>query len=103
MKIDATLKTVAPAQAKEAKGGKSHTLSRQPLSDRVRDEVELTADSARMRELESRLAEMEVTDPQKVEAIRQAIAEGSFKVDEEVVADAMIKEALDLLSHMPQR
>jgi negative regulator of flagellin synthesis FlgM len=97
------MKTVATGQVKEAKGGKSRTFSRQASSDRVHDEVELTADSARMRELESRLAEMEITDPKKVEAIRQAIADGSFKVDEEVVADAMIKEALDLLSHMPQR
>lgn len=103
MKIDATLKTVAPDKAKEVKGGKSRTLPGQPHTNRIQDQVELTGDSARMRELESRLADLEITDPQKVESIRQAIADGSFKVDEEVVADAMIKEALDLLSHMIKR
>lgn len=103
MKIDNALKTVAPAKAKEAKDGKSRTLTRQTGDARVHDEVKLTGDSARMRELEARLAELAVTDPQRIEAIRQAIADGSFKVDEEAVADAMIQEILENLSHMIKR
>jgi negative regulator of flagellin synthesis FlgM len=100
VKIDQTLKTVAPAKTKDIKGGKSSTLARSPLQDTVQDQVDLTGNSNRLRELENRLAQLEITDPQKIEAIRQAIAEGRFKVDDEVVADGMIKEALDFLSHM---
>lgn len=100
MKIDQTLKTVASTKVKEAKGGKSSTLTHLPHQDTVQDQVDLTGNSNRLRELENRLAQLEITDPQKIESIRQAIADGSFKVDDEVVADGMIKEALDFLSHM---
>ena len=98
MKIDQSLKTIAPAKAKEVKGGKSNTLSRQARQDTVHDQVDLTGSAARMQELEDQLAQLSTTNPQKVEAIRQAIADGTFQVDNEVVADGMIKETLDFLS-----
>ena len=100
MKIDQTLKTLSPAKVKDVKDGKSNILARSTQQDAVRDQVELTGDSARLRELEDRLAQLDISDPQKIEAIRQAIADGSFKVDDEVVADGMIQETLDFLSRM---
>jgi len=103
VKIDSTLKTDGPAKVKETKGGKSRVLARQLHQDGVHDEVELTGGAAKLQELEARLAELEITDPKKVEAIRQAIAEGTFKVDEEAVADALVNEAIELLSQQGKR
>lgn len=100
MKIDHSLKTEVPAKIKEAKGGKSRSLSRPTQQGGVQDEVKLTGDASKLGELEARLAELELTDPKKVESIRQAIADGTFKVDEEVVADALINEAIEHLSRM---
>lgn len=100
MKIDQSLKTVAVPKGKEVQGGKSRTLTRQSTSDRVRDQVDLTGDADRLRELEAQLSELDSANPGKIEAIRQALADGSFKVDTEAVADGMIRETLDLLSRM---
>ncbi len=103
MKIDNSLKTEVPGKVKDTKGGKSRTLVRQSDQDGVQDEVELTGNAAKLQELEARLSELEISNPQKVEAIRQAIADGTFKVDEELVADGLIKEAIDLLGSMSKR
>lgn len=103
MKIDSTLKTDAPTKTKEAKGGKSRTLTRPTQQDGIHDEVRLTGDAAKLQELEARLAELEITNPKKVEAIRLAIADGTFKVNEEAVADGLINEAIDYLSSMVKR
>jgi len=103
VKIDNTLKTEVPSKIKDTKGGKSRTLARQSDRDGVQDEVELTGNASKLQELEARLTELEISDPQKVEAIRQAIADGTFKVDEEIVADGLIKEAIDLLGSMSKR
>lgn len=103
VKIDSTLKTEALTKAKEAKGGRSRTLTRPTHQDGVHDEVNLTGDAAKLQELEARLAELEITDPKKVEAIRQAIADGTFKVDEEAVADGLINEAIEHLGDVSKR
>ena len=52
--------------------------------------------STRMQNLESRLASGEVFDTARVNAIKQAIGDGSFKVNAEAVADKMISSAYDL-------
>lgn len=103
MKIDSTLKTDGPTKVKETKEGKSRVVSRQLHQGGVHDEVELTGNAAKLQELEARLAELEITDPQKVEAIRQAIADGTFRVNEEAVADGLVNEAIELLSQQGKR
>ncbi len=103
MKIDNTLKTEAPAKVKDARGGKGRTLSSSAHPSGIHDEVNLTGDATKLRELEARLAELEITDPKKVESIRQAIADGTFKVDEEAVADGLINEAISHLSSLGRR
>ncbi|HNQ03472.1 MAG TPA: flagellar biosynthesis anti-sigma factor FlgM [Thiobacillaceae bacterium] len=98
MKIDSTPKVDGTTRIKETKGGQARALARRTQQDGVQDEVALTGNAAKLQELEVLLAEMELADPKRVEAIRQAIAEGSFKVDAEAVADALIKEAIELIS-----
>jgi len=60
----------------------------------VSDEVRLTQTSEKMRHLESELSELEINDTAKIESIRQAIADGNFKVDEEAVAEGLIQESI---------
>lgn len=97
MKIENSLKTEAPAKVKEPKGSKSRILSQSTDQRGIHDEVALTGGATKLQELENRLAELEITDPKKVESIRQAIADGTFKVDEEAVADGLINETINHL------
>lgn len=61
------------------------------------DTVSLTDTAARLREMENTLAKLPVVDNQRVEAVRQAIADGTFEVDAERVARKMLafEQALD--------
>jgi len=61
------------------------------------DSLTLTESSTQVRALEAQLASVDITDLGKVESVKAAIADGSFTVDAEVVADRLIdhtKEAL---------
>lgn len=99
MKIDSTLHNVAATQSK-AKADKSK--SRASSSDErqgVKDNVDLTFQSALMQSLEQSLADLPASDSSKVEEVRLAIAEGRFRVDEEVVAEGLVQDAIDGLQH----
>ena len=75
-----------------------------PLSSSlVSDNVQITGTSARLQEQEARLADVPIEDAGKVESIRQAIADGSFQVDEEAVAEGMVQESIEQLSHRHAR
>jgi len=54
------------------------------------DTVSITETSAQLRSIESNLASLPVVDTQRVEAIKLAIADGSYQVDAESVADKLI-------------
>lgn len=54
------------------------------------DTVSLTDTAARLRKLESTLAQLPVVDSQRVEATRQAIADGSYRVDPARVAEKLL-------------
>lgn len=95
MKIDKRITTPAAAKASAAKG-KGSGKSSAPTSGGS-DSLSLTESSTHIRTLESQLAGVDVTDAGKVESVKAAIADGSFTVDAEVVADRLIdhtKEAL---------
>lgn len=54
------------------------------------DTVSLTETSAQLRSIESSLASLPVVDTQRVEAIKLAIADGSYEVDSASIADKLI-------------
>lgn len=60
------------------------------------DSLNISQLSTKMQNLESRLADGEVFDTARVNEIRQALRDGSFKVNAEAVADKMISSAYDL-------
>lgn len=53
------------------------------------DTVSLTDTAARLRTLESNLAQLPVVDPQRVDTIRQAIQNGSYEVNPKRIAAKM--------------
>jgi len=69
-----------PTVEQENSGGRPSTV----------DTVSLTETSAQLRSLESSLASLPVVDTQRVESIKQAIADGSYQVDAQTVADKLI-------------
>ncbi|MDP2761776.1 MAG: flagellar biosynthesis anti-sigma factor FlgM [Sideroxyarcus sp.] len=60
--------------------------------------VQLGAAGSQLRELESSIASASVVDSQKVSEIKQAISEGRFKVNADVVADRLIDTVQDLIT-----
>jgi negative regulator of flagellin synthesis FlgM len=93
VKIDNAIKSIPAARGKENKSALSRML--QPAeAPAISDDVKLTETSEKIRKLESELADVDVSDPAKVESIRKAIAEGNFKVDEEAVAEGLIQESI---------
>ena len=54
------------------------------------DTVSLSNSSAQLRSLENTLAALPVVDAQRVEGIKQAIADGSYQVNAQNIADKLI-------------
>lgn len=95
MKVDGYLPAVtltgsttqAPVREKEA-----------PASAPAQDSVSLSSTSSQMRALETSIKESSGIDANKVEAIRQAISDGSFKVDAGKIADRLIANSRESIS-----
>lgn len=60
-------------------------------------QVDLSPMSARLNEIESGLASMPVMNSERVAEIRQAIAQGSFKIDSSKIADSLIDSVRQML------
>jgi negative regulator of flagellin synthesis FlgM len=54
------------------------------------DSVQLTEQAQQLLRLEEKLAQFPEVDSQRVDAIRQAIADGSYKIDAEQIAERML-------------
>jgi negative regulator of flagellin synthesis FlgM len=54
------------------------------------DTVNLTSSATKLLELENLIADMPVVDAQHVEAVRRALATGSFAIDPQSAADKML-------------
>lgn len=52
-------------------------------------EVSLTDTAAKLRQLEAQIANQPVVDTQRVESVKKAIADGSFKVDSNRIVEKM--------------
>lgn len=90
-------------------GSKSHHISENQQTQRVvdtnspqasqnaavgttsSDTVSLTGTASQLRALEQQIASLPVVDVQRVESIKQKIANGSYQIDAPHVADKMIQ------------
>ena len=75
--------------------GSSEPTARQSnvLSD---DTVELTDTASRLSELAQEVRAVDGVDVERVEAIRQRIADGSYAIDAGRIADALIRQEQEL-------
>jgi negative regulator of flagellin synthesis FlgM len=67
------------------------------------DSLTLTESGNRLREVEAQLAAVDVTDSAKVESVKAALANGTFEVDAEVVADRLIDHTKETLRKRPRK
>ena len=76
----------------QVKTGREDTKAQQDKSERpaTPDKVSLTDTAGRVRELEQRLIDLPIIDNQRVEALKKALADGSYKVDAERVAQELL-------------
>ena len=83
-----TSKAGKPAARPEAGAGAT-TTARQ---------VELSPLSARIQEIESTIASAPAVNSERVAEIRQAIAQGNFKIDASRIADGLIDSVRQMLA-----
>jgi len=98
MKIDNSLtgvRGITPGKGKTERNRNATTNTLVP--DSGCDSVDITSTSSRLQRLEATLADINSEDTEKVEAIRQAIAEGRYQVDEDAVAEKLIQNTLEQL------
>ncbi|MEJ2394554.1 MAG: flagellar biosynthesis anti-sigma factor FlgM [Candidatus Thiodiazotropha sp.] len=60
------------------------------------DSFDMTGSASKLLELEGRIAQMSVVDAQQVEAVRRALATGSFTIDPQSAADKMLAMEINL-------
>lgn len=102
MKIDNSGKPIGTTltRANEAKAqaqSKVEDDAHAEVSRQTKESVEINAFSSRMQALEASLANQPVIDRAKVEQVRQAIAEGKFKVRADAIADKLMASVKELL------
>ena len=99
VKIDKRITPPAAAKTSATKGGGKASAPTAGGSD----SLTLTESSTRVRSLEAQLAAVDVTDIGKVEAVKAALADGSFTVDAEVVADRLIEHTKEAVRKRPRK
>ncbi len=103
MKIDDTLPRIANTVTSAIdKGGRNKpesapaALSSAPAAKS--GNVTLSPMSSQLQSLEAKIATDNVFDAQRVDSIKAAISNGTFKIDASKVADGLINTAKDLVS-----
>jgi negative regulator of flagellin synthesis FlgM len=93
--------TTIPNQKTRAKGKTTSTSS--AVSTNGKDSVEITHTSAQLNHLEGTLSQLDTTETSKLEAVRQAVAEGRFQVNEEAVANALVQSSIEQLKRQGKK
>jgi negative regulator of flagellin synthesis FlgM len=101
VKIDKRIPPPAAAKTSATKG-KGAGKASAPTADGS-DSLTLTESSARIRSLESELASVDITDAGKVESVKAALANGTFSVNAEMVADRLIDHTKEALRKRPRK
>lgn len=69
-----------------------------PSQGSAADQVAISSLSARLQEIEANLKSAPVVNAERVAEIKQAIAEGRFKIDPERIADGLLRDVRQMLS-----
>lgn len=103
VKIDASVKSPSSTGVKEtapraSKAGAGASASPQNGAS-AKDNVQINPLSSQLQAMENSMDSMPVVDSARVEAIKQAISEGRFKVNPEVIADRLLATVKDLVQN----
>ncbi len=97
MKITDSIKNVSSLSVGSATAGKSRATS-SPAVNTSTGSDSVASTSAPLQALQSTIASSGTYDAQKVDSIRQAIANGQFSVDTSKVANELINSVRGLLA-----
>ncbi|MFN3545331.1 MAG: flagellar biosynthesis anti-sigma factor FlgM [Thiobacillus sp.] len=100
MKIDKRITPPAASKVSSVKGKGAGKATAQATGG---DSVSVSESSSQVRALEAQLASVDVTDVGKVESVKAALADGSFTVDAEIVADRLIDHTKETLRKRPRK
>lgn len=94
--VKASLRIDPERQETRVRSGENESAATSPQSKPV-DSVKLTDTAARLSELEAEVNAAEGVDMKRVEAIKEQIADGSYEVDADRIADALMTMEKELL------
>ncbi|BBI98754.1 flagellar biosynthesis protein FlgM [Ferrigenium kumadai] len=89
-------KSVGDGASRTANKGKAESS---PAPQQGSTSVSLGTTATQLRSMESSMAGSPVADSAKVAEIKQAISDGRFKVNSEVVADRLLQTVRDLIDN----
>jgi negative regulator of flagellin synthesis FlgM len=96
MKIENTGKTLAPSATAEARPRSPANPGTNVASSG--EKVQLSSLSSSLQKAETAIAQAPVVDKQRVDEIKQAIANGEFKIDAGRIADGLISSVREMLA-----
>ena len=96
MKIDPSMKAIAPAAVAEERA-RVQKQAEQPPKVQSGSSVKLSSLSSSLREIEAGMEKTETVDSKKVAEIKKAIQEGRFEVNASAVADRLLENTRDFL------
>ena len=98
MKIDSKLTSPLTGDiGADARAGRAGNAPAANLAAASSVDVQLSDLAARLQQIQGQLASGEVVDAAKVAEIRQAIAEGRFKINPDVIADRLLQTVRELI------
>lgn len=95
MKIGNGLDGIGGARPAETKTRRGKNVSKDDQSSTPDSTLDLTSTSTQMQQLESYLSNLDDIDMDKVERVRQSIADGTYTVNEDAIAQKLLSSILD--------
>lgn len=96
MKIDNSVKSVGGVVGGARNGTAKPGVAKRPATPD--SDVALSPLSARLQQIEGSLASTPAVNSERVAEIRQAIAQGNFRIDPSKIADGLIASVRQMLS-----
>ncbi|MBV1951640.1 MAG: flagellar biosynthesis anti-sigma factor FlgM [Cycloclasticus sp.] len=88
-----TGKSTSGQKPKKASAASSNSGSSKTTSS---DSLELTGEGTQLQQIEQSLSEIPIIDSKRVESVSQSIENGQYTIDNEKIADRIIKNERDL-------
>lgn len=93
-----SVKPVSPTGVADVSAGKPAGPQGPAAPAPAQDRVEINSVSAQLVQLERLLSDLSIVDSARVETIKQAITEGRFRIDSDVVADKLLASVREFLA-----